>query len=69
MADRLGYVIVTFHPGGQPGLTTGASLYTDRWSAVEECDRERADTARNGRRERYVIAEVTELGEGGESAP
>ena len=64
MTDHLGYAVVTFNQAsGQPGLNPGADLYADLEDAVHARDWERAETARAGRRERYVIAEVTEMDE------
>lgn len=63
MPDRLGYVVVTFNQAShQPGLNTGADL-TDLETAVTQRDEERAETARYGRREVHVVAEVTEFDE------
>lgn len=64
MADHLGYVVITFNQAsGQPGLSTGTDLHADLEDAVHARDWERAETARIGRRERHVIAEVIEMDE------
>jgi hypothetical protein len=61
VANRLGYVVVTFNQAsGQPQLD-----YPDLHSTVEfagwELKAKREETARVGRGERHVIAEVIEL--------
>lgn len=64
MADHLGYVVITFNQASrQPDLNPGASLHSDLEDAVNARDWERAETARTGRQERHVIAEVTEMDE------
>lgn len=62
--NSLGYIVATFNQAsGWPGLNPGADLYADLEDAVNARDWERAETARTGRRERHVIAEVTEMDE------
>jgi hypothetical protein len=62
--NSLGYVVVSFNQAsGQPGLDTGADLHASLEDAVNARDWERAETARIGRRERHVIAEVVEMDE------
>jgi hypothetical protein len=64
MADHLGYVVVSFNQAsGWPALDTGADLHASLEDAVSARDWERAETAKIGRRERHVIAEVTEMDE------
>lgn len=56
--------MVTFNQAsGQPGLNTGADLHADLEDAVHARDWEQAETARIGRRERHVIAEVVGMDE------
>lgn len=62
MSEHLGYVVVTYNQAShQPGLPTGADLYADFQDAVNARDWEQAETAKVGRGERHVIAEVIEL--------
>jgi hypothetical protein len=65
MADQsLGYVVVTFNQAShQPGLNPGADLYSQLEDAVSARDWERAETAKVGRGETHVIAEVFEVDE------
>jgi hypothetical protein len=64
MSDRsLGYVVVTFNQAScQPELNLGADL-TDMETAIRQRDMEQAETAKAGRHERHVVAEVFELTE------
>ena len=65
MREPLGYVVVTFNQASrQPGLNPGADL-TDLETAVSQREWERAETARVGRREEHIIAEVFEMDEDG----
>lgn len=58
----IGYVVLTFNQASHlPGLPVGAELYDSLEDARNGRDWERAETARVGRRERHVIAEVTEM--------
>ena len=62
MPDRLGFVVITYNQAShQPGLPLAADLYPELEDAVNARDAERAETARNGRGEIHVVAEVTEL--------
>ena len=62
--DRLGYVVISYNQAShQPGLPMAADLYSELEDAVNARDWERAETAKVGRRERHVIAEVFELDE------
>lgn len=51
---------------GLPGLTIAADLYENLDDAEHALQAEREATARTGRRERYVIAEVIEMEEPGD---
>jgi hypothetical protein len=62
--DPLGYVVITFNQAShQPDLPVAADLHTAFEDAVRARDWERAETAKSGRGERHVIAEVFELDE------
>ena len=62
--NSLGYVVVTFNQAShQPGLNTGADLHTELDDAVIAREWERAETAKCGRGEVHVIAEVFEMEE------
>jgi hypothetical protein len=62
--NSLGYVVVTFNQAsGQPGLPVAADLHSQLEDAVSARDWERAETARVGRRETHVVAEVFEVDE------
>jgi hypothetical protein len=64
MSDSLGYVVVSYNQAsGWPGLNTGADLHADLQDAVNARDWERAETAKLGRHEQHVIAEVVEMDE------
>ena len=64
MSDPLGYVVITYNQAShQPGLPMAADLHSELEDAVNARDWERAETAKVGRRERHVIAEVFELDE------
>ncbi len=65
-SDRtsLGYVAVTYNQAShQPELPTGAGLHSQIEDAVNARDWERAETAKIGRGESHVVAEVFEMGE------
>lgn len=67
-SDRssLGYVVVTFNQAShQPGLDPGVDLHNRLEDAIPARDTERGETARIGRREHHVIAEVSEMTESG----
>ena len=65
MSDRIGYVVIEYsQASGLPGLTIAADLYEHRDDAEHALQVEREATARTGRRERHVIAEVIEMEEG-----
>lgn len=60
--NHLGYVVITHNQASHmPGLPLGADLHGDLESAKAELEWEREDTARVGRGERHVIAEVYEM--------
>jgi hypothetical protein len=63
-ADRIGYVVITFNQASRlPGLPVGACLYDRLEDAVSARNWERSETAKIGRRETHVVAEVIELEE------
>lgn len=65
MPEPIGYVVITYNQAShQPGLPMAADLHSELEDAVNARDWERAETARVGRGERHVIAEVFELDEG-----
>lgn len=62
--DRLGYVVITYNQASHlPGLPMAADLHSELEDAVIARDWERAETAKVGRGERHVIAEVFEMDE------
>lgn len=65
MSDNsLGYVVVTFNQAShQPGLPMAADLHSHLEDAVNARDWERTETAKVGRGEIHVIAEVFEVDE------
>lgn len=64
MSEPLGYVVITYNQASQlPGLPMAADLHSELEDAVNARDWERVETAKVGRRERHVIAEVFELDE------
>jgi len=65
MDERLGFVVVTFNQAShQPDIDTGSALYCEIETARLELAERRAATARVGRGERHVIAEVIGLEDG-----
>lgn len=67
MSERLGYVVIQYNQAsGLPGLTIAADLYEHRDDAEHALRAEREATAKTGRRERHVIAEVIEMEESGD---
>lgn len=62
--DSLGYVVVTFNQAShQAGLPMAADLHTLLADAINARDWERAETAKVGRGEHHVVAEVFEVDE------
>lgn len=62
--NSLGFVVCTFNQAShQPDLNPGAALHSDMRTAIIERDWKRKETAKSGRGEIHVIAEVFEVDE------
>jgi hypothetical protein len=62
MNKPLGYVVIEWNQAsGQPDLLTFGNLYASQEDADEVAKASEAVTSAAGRKERYTVAEVTEL--------
>jgi hypothetical protein len=64
MGDHLGYAVVTFNQASHQPELNYSDLHPDVEQATWELEAKREETAKVGRGERHVIAEVIELEDG-----